>query len=142
MLPNFLLLRKESFALLWCFRKYPVSSSIPEAWTGGTYQLDVLRDVASIMGYEIRYVSHDKKYTDTEWGMDYDYVLEDETTRIQRQFVRRQEQIAPALIDWTAEIDNLRDTGEFDSSLLNSPIDAYLDRPDERPHLWLPDLVP
>lgn len=122
--------------------KTPSKHDHPEAWTGGTYHLDVLRDAASIMGYEIRYVSHDQKYTDTEWGMDYDYVLDDETTRIKRVFVQKQEEIAPALTAWTTEFDNLRDTGVFDSSLLTSPIDAYLDRPDERPHLWQPDFLP
>ena len=110
----------------------------PELWTEGLYGLRVLRDPSSITGYEIRYVSHDKKYTDREWGMDYDLVLEDETTRIKRLFVPKEEDLAAALTTWITDYSSLREVNTFDSSLLTSPIDYYLDHEyaDESEHLW------
>ena len=107
----------------------------PEAWIRGFGQ-PTLRDAASISGYEVRYFLLHEKYTDTEWGWDYDYVLDDETTRVKRVFVQTDQEIEGALSPWSVIMAELHDPGQFDSSLVNSPIDSYLDRPAERPHLW------
>ena len=113
----------------------------PEAWRewadksfGPAY---VLKDSSYITGYEIRYLRHDAKYTDTEWGWDYDLVLNDQTTRIKRVFVEKEDEIEKAIKSWLEDLSWLRPAEEFDSSLVDSPLDYYLDRPDERPHLWL-----
>lgn len=42
-----------------------------------------------IASYEVRYIKHKEEYTDTKWGLDYDYVLEDKDTRIKRFFIER-----------------------------------------------------
>ena len=116
----------------------------PEAWIhwghrpvpteGGVIRI---KDPSFITGYEIRYLKHLAKYTDEEWGMDYDYVLDDPTTRIKRIYVKREEEIEAALVRWLKDLSELKEPDDFDSSLVNSPIDSYLNRPDERPHLWL-----
>jgi hypothetical protein len=46
-----------------------------------------LLDPSLIVGYEIRWLTHKAKYTNVDWGGDYDIVLADKTTRIKRQFV-------------------------------------------------------
>jgi hypothetical protein len=85
-----------------------------EAWINGDRQgvvfapTPVLRDPASITGYEIRYLAHDAKYTDAEWGNDYDYVLDDETTRVRRVFVTREGDIEEALSPWLRDVSQLR----------------------------------
>ena len=115
----------------------------PEAWLhsdriGSAFApTPVLRDPALITGYEIRYLEHDAKYTDTEWGNDYDCVLDDETTRARRVFVQNEDEIEAALSPWPSEMEQLRAPQHFDSSLVNSPITGYLNRAEERPHLWL-----
>jgi hypothetical protein len=96
-----------------------------------------LKDPSLITGYEIRYLEHHAKYTDEEWGMDYDYVLDDTTTRIKRIYIKRVDEIENSLEPWLKDLSRLEDPHNFDSSLVNSFIDYYLDRPDERPHLWL-----
>lgn len=115
----------------------------PEAWLNpdriGTpphVPLPALRDPAFISGYEIRHVAHDAKYTSTDWGWDYDIVLDAETTRIRRVFVSTEEEIESALSPWLTDMSLLRPCMEFDSSLVNSPIEGYLNRPEERSHLW------
>jgi hypothetical protein len=87
--------------------------------------------------YELRYLEHDARYTDTDWGFDYDYVLDDLTTRVKRVFVSTADAIELAIAPWLTDLTQLRPPGQFDSALVNSPIDVYLDRPEERPHLWL-----
>lgn len=86
--------------------------------------------------YEIRYLEHNKKYTDTDWGLDYDYVLDDKSTRIKRIFVESENEIANVLFKWIKDLTVLTTINDFDSSLIHSPIDCYLERTDERPHLW------
>jgi hypothetical protein len=102
----------------------------------GSGYVPVLRDHSSISGYEIRYVEHDAKYTNTDWGYDYDMVLDDESTRVQRRFVSSEGEIEAALLPWITDHTRLTSPEAFDSSLVNSPIDTYLDRREERPHLW------
>ena len=108
----------------------------PAIWRQAKDSQYYLVDAASITGYEIRYLLHHEKYTDTNWGLDYDYVLDDETTRVRRVFLRNENEIEAAIERFGADVAALCDPDNFDSSLLNSPIDYYLDRPMERPHLW------
>lgn len=96
-----------------------------------------LKDPSLINGYEVRHLEHHAKYTDEEWGMDYDYVLNDTTTRIKRIYVKREDEIEIALTQWLKDLSELKEPDDFDSSLVNSPIDYYLNRPEERPHLWI-----
>ena len=95
-----------------------------------------LKDNSFINGFEIRFLEHDIKYTDEDWGWDYDYVLDDNTTRIKRVFVSQENEIESALAAWLKDLSQLQEPANFNSSLVNSPIESYLDRPDERPHLW------
>lgn len=95
-----------------------------------------LKDPSLISGYEIRYLEHHAKYTDEEWGMDYDLVLDDTTTRVKRIYVKREDEIETALSEWINDLSELTEPDDFDSSLVNSPIDSYLNRPNEHPHLW------
>jgi len=113
----------------------------PEAWRewadkslGPAY---VLKDSSYITGYEIRYLRHDAKYTDTEWGWDYDLALNDQTTRIKRVFVEKEDEIEQAIRPWLKDLSWLSPAEEFDNSIVDSPLDYYLDRPYERPHIWL-----
>ena len=96
-----------------------------------------LKDSSIISGFEIRYLEHHAKYTDEEWGLDYDYVLDDETTRIKRIHVKREDEIETVLSQWLEDLSELKKPDDFNSSLVNSTIDSYLNRSDERPHLWL-----
>ncbi len=121
----------------------PTIHQYPEAWLNADMvgipshaPLPKLRGPASIGGYEIRYIVHNAKYTDTDWGWDYDMVLDDKTTRIRRIFVSDENGIEAALSPWLNAMSLFRSQGEFDSSLVNSPIEGYLSRPEERPHLW------
>ena len=111
-----------------------------EAWRDRPYKNEGgwvgLKDSSMINGFEIRYLEHQAKYTDEDWGLDYDYVLDDETTRINQIFVKREDEIETALSQWLEDLSELKEPDDFNSSLVNSPIDSYLSR-DERPHLWL-----
>lgn len=99
-----------------------------EAWVIGTGEEAKLRDPGFISGYEVRYLLHHAKYTDTEWGWDYDHVLDDESTRIKRVFVQHEDNIEAALATWSVDAAALTKPGDFDSSLVNSPLNYYLDR--------------
>jgi hypothetical protein len=48
-----------------------------------------LKDPSFISSFEIRYLEHHARYTDEEWGWDYDYVLDDQTTRVRRVYVKK-----------------------------------------------------
>ncbi len=114
----------------------------PEAWTEGDWdnrfhRQPTLRSPSFISGYEARYLRHHAKYTNSDWGWDYDYVLADETTRVQRMFVEREEDVEVAVATWLPDIAGLQAPGNFDSSLVNSPLNYYLDNSKELPHLWL-----
>lgn len=90
----------------------------------------------TVTKYEIRYLEHDAKYTDEMWGWDYDLVLDDKTTRIKRVFVEREQDVEEIVMKWLQDFSLLQSPEQFDSSLVNSPIDSYLDKQNERPHLW------
>jgi hypothetical protein len=109
----------------------------PEAWQCVQGSEPVLRDPSWITGYEIRYLQHHIKYTNTDWGWDYDLVLDDDTTRVNRIFVRREDEIEDALSRWLTDMTTLNHPTSFDSALVTSPLDSYLNRAEERPHLWL-----
>src|SRR5215467_580270 len=114
----------------------------PEAWIhwghrpvpndGGVIRL---KDPSVISGFEIRYLEHHAKYTDEEWGWDYDYVLDDQTTRVRRVYVKSEDEIAAAIAPWLEDLSQLQEPENFDSSLINSPIERYLNQPEKRPHL-------
>jgi hypothetical protein len=112
----------------------------PEAWAKKSTDILpgelILSDTSLIQRYEIRYLQHDMKYTNTEWGWDYDYVLEDESTRINRVFVEVKEKIEPELVKALGYVPDLELSVNFDSSLVCSPITSMLDRSEDYPHLW------
>jgi hypothetical protein len=95
-----------------------------------------LKDSSFIQGFEVRFIEHHAKYTDEDWGWDYDCVLDDETTRIKRVFISQENEIESAILPWLEDLSELREPANFNSSLVNSPIETYLNRPDERSHLW------
>ena len=113
----------------------------PEVWVNIDWALPrayfVLRDSASITGYEIRYVTHKAQYTGTEYGWDTDIVLADKTTRIRRLFVSAESEVEAALLPWLADVSLLRHWMELDSSLVCCLADEEISQPDEHPHLWL-----
>lgn len=112
----------------------PLLSSVaesPEAWNG-----DRLREPSAVRGYEVRYLEHEARFTEEEWGFDYDLVLDAETTRIRRSFVDRPEELAAALSPWLDDPRRLRHANFLDDAVLvSSPITTYLDDPEARPHL-------
>ncbi len=116
----------------------PDSHEHPDRWLQSGTGEPWLRDPGDITGYEIRYLQHHAKYTDTDWGRDYDQVLGDTTTRVKRIFVSTTEDIELALVPWIAEGISFQHPHTFDSSLVSSPLEAYLDRRDAYPHLWQP----
>jgi len=69
----------------------PNPHETPEAWIhwghrpgpndGGVIRL---KDPSFISGFEIRYLEHHARYTDEEWGWDYDYVLDDRVLSVAR----------------------------------------------------------
>lgn len=130
-------------AFILVIPQVPDPRQTPEAWIhwghtptpneGGVIRL---KDPSFISGFEIRYLEHHAKYTDEEWGWDYDYVLDDETTRVSRVFVANEGEIRAAISPWLEDLTQLQEPDKFDSSLIHSPLDYYLDRPNERPHLW------
>ena len=112
----------------------------PEAWYNIDWALRnprfVLRNPASITGYEIRYLPHKAEYNE-EWGWDTDAVLADKTTRIRRVFVQAESEIETALLPWLTDLSLLRHRLEFsNSSLLNFLGDWEIEQVKENPHLW------
>jgi hypothetical protein len=65
-------------------------------------------------------------------------VLGDSTTRIKRTFVPTVEAITPAMTEWITEHTVFQHPHVFDSSLVSSPIEGYLEQVDVYPHLWRP----
>ena len=63
--------------------------------------------------------------------------LNDQTTRIKRVFVEKEDEIEQAIRPWLKDLSWLSPAEEFDNSIVDSPLDYYLDRPYERPHIWL-----
>jgi len=112
----------------------------PEAWYNVDWALRnprfVLRNPASITGYEVRYIAHKTEYNE-EWGYDTDTVLADKTTRIRRVFMQAESEIETALLPWLTDFSLLRHRLEFsNSSLLNCLEDWEIEQPEQYPHLW------
>ena len=57
----------EMRAFVMVIPRVPSPHYHPEAWDKRTGK-PVLRDVSFISGYELRYLLHHAKYTDTDWG--------------------------------------------------------------------------
>lgn len=100
-----------------------------------------------IVSYEVRYIRHKNIYTDSEWGLDYDYVLEDKTTRIKRHFVLRTSnnlELVKCLSLYSfdaAGFKRLSSYDNFNSALVNSPIENYIEDEEMYPHLFKVDYV-
>jgi hypothetical protein len=90
----------------------------------------------SVQGYEIRYLHHHFKYTDTDFGWDYDIVLEDLTSRVRREFIQTEDELENKLNQWLSDLSQLELSEEFDSSLVGSPITTMLNLSNDYPHLW------
>lgn len=138
-------LRPEFRAFIMVIPQAPSPHENPEAWihwghhpyptdNGGAIRL---KDSSLISGFEVRYLEHHAKYTDNDWGWDYDYVLDDVTTRAKRIFVTQEDDIEAAIVFWLEDLSKFQEPNNFDSSLVNSPIETYLNCPDERRHLWI-----
>lgn len=131
--------REGSRAFILVLPRAPDPHKYPEAWFGLSGVLPgltmQLKDPRSISGYEIRYIEHDAKYTEEHCGWDSDYVLADPTTRVRRTFVLDEADLGPGLAPWLRTFDQLGPTWHFESALVNSPIDWYLDQPERFPHL-------
>ena len=54
-------------------------------------ELTHYNNLAETISYEIRLIKHKDIYTHEEWGLDWDYVIDDTSTRIKRIFVNRTE---------------------------------------------------
>lgn len=98
-----------------------------------------LLDPSLIIGYEIRWLTHKAKYTDVDWGGDYDIVLADKTTRIKRQFVGPEISIQEAVAPWLTDLSFFTHPLDLDSSLLDNWVPGYSDDPEKFSHLWLED---
>lgn len=100
-----------------------------------------------IISYEVRYIRHKDIYTDTEWGLDYDHVLADETTRIKRHFVFRTEdnlELIKCLSLYSFDVTGFKRLlpyENFDSALVDSPIETYIENEKTLPHLFKVDYV-
>lgn len=88
-------------------------------------------------GYELRLITHLEKYTEESFGFDYDYAMQDPTTRVRRIFVDTVSAAISRLASWGCPEDRLVSPNMLDSCLINSPIDVYL----ELDHLQLDDPV-
>lgn len=116
----------------------PLQTDQLELWSHAGTGAAWLRDAAAIAGYEIRYIQHHAQYTDEVWGMDYDRVLADPTTRVRRIVVDNQDMLARALAPWLTDLSHLGHPDVCDSSLVTSPLDGYLNQGVMYPHLSQP----
>ena len=128
----------DSRAYIVIIPQTPNRHEHPDRWLQSGTGEPWLRDTNDISGYEIRYLQHRAKYTDAEWGWDYDQVLADVTTHIRRIFVQAIDDIVPAIAPWINENTAFQHPHTFDSSLVSAPIEGYLERLEEYPHLWKP----
>jgi hypothetical protein len=86
-------------------------------------------------GYELRLITHLERYTEESFGYDYDYAMQDQTTRLQRLFVDNVSSAISHLASWGCTEKMLVPPTSLDSCLVNSPLDAYF----ELSHLRLDD---
>lgn len=99
-----------------------------------------------VIAYEVRYFLHRDIYTEWAWGLDYDLVLNDTTTRIKQTVVPRtdgNEALRQALSPYQLIGDGFCKITSYcslDSALVDSPIECYLEDQQSLPHLWLEDM--
>lgn len=92
-----------------------------------------------VVSYEIRYIKHREIYTDSKWGLDYDYVLADNTTRIKRIYagrVKDNTELSDALSNFDINAEDFKRLNFFDSALTESPIECYINDKNIFLHLW------
>jgi hypothetical protein len=85
--------------------------------------------------FDVRLFTHDSKYTEEHYGLDYDYAILDSTTRIARFNAIDFDSVCEHLNLLGVDIDDLEPPTSIDSCLVNTTIDSYL-APDRHPHLW------
>lgn len=98
-------------------------------------------NLSPIVSYEVRLVKHKDIFIEEKYGYDYDYALEDKTTRIKRMFVDKTDgnhELEKILVSLNIDINDFHQVSYYDSVLLNSPIESYIDNPDNLSHLWQP----
>jgi len=96
-------------------------------------------NLADTVSYEIRLIKHKDIYTHEKWGYDWDYVLDDMSTRIKRIFINRTDdnyELEKALRSLDIDINDFNRVRIYDSPILDDVIDCYIKCPDELPHLW------
>ena len=92
-----------------------------------------------VVSYEIRYIKHREIYTDSKWGLDYDYVLADKTTRIKRIYagrVKDNTELSDVLSNFDINAEDFKRLNFFDSALTESPIECYINDKNTFLHLW------
>jgi hypothetical protein len=57
-------------------------------------------------------LEHHARYTDQEWGWDYDYALDDQTTRVRRVYVKSEGEMATAIAPWPEDLSRLQEPGK------------------------------
>ena len=78
-------------------------------------------------------------YTHEEWGLDWDYVLDDTTTRVKRKCVNRSDdnhELEKALASLDIDINDFDRIGKYDSPIIDDVIDDIFEYPNNYPHLW------
>jgi len=96
-------------------------------------------NLADTVSYEVRLIKHKDIYTCEKWGYDWDYVLDDKTTRVKRIFVNRTDdnnELEKVLSSLDIDINDFNRIRIYDSPVLDNVLDSYLKRPDNSPHLW------
>jgi len=66
-----------------------------------------------ISSFEIRYLKHHARYTDEEWGGDYDYMLDDQTTRVRRVHIKSAGEITSAIAPLAGRLIAIAGAGEI-----------------------------
>lgn len=88
--------------------------------------------------FELRLITHHERFSETNYGWDYDYALKDLRTRVTRIEIVGIPAVFSQLAKWGTSESTLKATREFDSCLINSPLDYYI-LPGRVPHLSLDD---
>lgn len=76
--------------------------------------------------YELRLITHAARFTETAYGFDYDYAMQDAQTRVERRFVTGIPALNLLLQEYAIDEAMLCSIDAFDSCLLHGPIEAYL----------------
>lgn len=97
------------------------------------------KNLLPVVSDEIRYMKHNEIHIDTEWGLNYDYVPRDKSTRLKRIFINRNEEnseLLGILSKFDINFYDFKHLNFFDSTLINSPIECYIEDKKIFPHLW------